>query len=101
MFGDIGEDEYQALTDYEPQPIQKRNLITNPPMASVKAGATPMNTTSGSSMRAPPGISVPAGSTLSLDDWARANVNIRRLSSSWKPEPTAPSLNLPPGINIY
>jgi hypothetical protein len=101
VFGDIGEDEYQALTDYEPQPIQKRNLITNPPMASVKAGATPMNTTSGSSMRAPPGISVPAGSTLSLDDWARANVNIRRLSSSWKPEPTAPSLNLPPGINIY
>ena len=104
-FGDIGEDEYEALQDYEPQPIQRRNPITNPPMSSVNAqnAPTPMNTTSGSSMRAPPGISVPAGSTLSLDDFAKANRNIRALSSSFKGEsiPPQPSLNLPPGINLF
>lgn len=105
-FGDIGEDEYEALQDYEPQPIQRRNPITNPPMSSNNAqnAPTPMNTTSGSSMRAPPGVSVPTGSTLSLEDYARANVSIREASKSWKPESSfapAPSLNLPPGINLF
>ena len=96
-FGDVGEDEYEALTDYEPQPVQSRNRITNPPMANSKAGFTPMNTTSGSSMRPPPGISVPPGSTLSLEDFARANVSIREANRTFRPEPFTP---LPPGIDM-
>ncbi len=88
-FGDVGEDEYEALTDYEPQPVavsQARNSITNPPMSNSKAGATPMNTTSGSGAgRMPPGIINPT--TLSDELFAQANVGIREANKRFRPEP--------------
>ena len=98
-FGDIGEDEYEALTDYEPQPVVSRNRITNPPMMNSNAqGAVPMNTTSGSGAgRMPPGINNPT--TLSDEDYARANLSIRDASRRFRPEPMMSVPAMPPGVS--
>ncbi len=63
---------------------QFRN-ITNPPMrnSQATAGASqPMNTTAGSM---PPGINNPT--TLSPEDYARANLSIRQANTTFVPEP--------------
>lgn len=73
---------------------QFRN-ITNPPMrnSQATAGASqPMITTAGSM---PPGINNPT--TLSNQDWARANLSIRQANKTFVPEPYTP---LPPGIDM-